>query len=392
MSQMVTPWTVEAGEEGINYDKLIKEFGCSRITPKLIERIEQLTKRRAHHYLRRGMFFSHRDLSNVLDAYERGKPFYLYTGRGPSSESLHLGHLVPFLFTKYLQDAFDVPLVIQLTDDEKFLFKDNLTPEECYRLGFENAKDIIACGFDVNKTFIFSDMDYIQTMYPTILKIQKKTTYNQVRGIFGFKGDDNIGKSAFPAVQAAPSFSVAFPTIFDNRKDVFCLIPQAIDQDPYFRMTRDVAPRLGWLKPSLIHSRFFPALQGQKTKMSGSVTTSSIFVTDSPKEITDKINKYCFSGGRDTMEEHIKYGANLSVDVPYQYLEFLEEDDGKLKDIGDKYSKGELLTGEVKKILIDKLIILLKNHQEARAKVTDEMVREFMNPNRECLKQFKKKI
>lgn len=30
------------------------------------------------------------------------------------------------------------------------------------RLAYENAKDIIACGFDVNKTFIFSDMDYIQ--------------------------------------------------------------------------------------------------------------------------------------------------------------------------------------------------------------------------------------
>jgi tryptophanyl-tRNA synthetase len=50
-----------------------------------------------------------------LDDFEKEKPFYLYTGRGPSSESMHLGHLIPFLFTKYLQDAFGVPLVIQLT-------------------------------------------------------------------------------------------------------------------------------------------------------------------------------------------------------------------------------------------------------------------------------------
>lgn len=40
-----------------------------------------------------------------------------------------------------------------------------------------------------------------------------------------------------------------------------CLIPCAIDQDPYFRMTRDAAPRLGHLKTALIESRFFPALQ-----------------------------------------------------------------------------------------------------------------------------------
>lgn len=55
---------------------------------------------------------------------------------------------------------FDVPLVIQLTDDEKFLWKD-MKLDEANKLAFENAKDIIACGFDVEKTFIFSDLDFI---------------------------------------------------------------------------------------------------------------------------------------------------------------------------------------------------------------------------------------
>jgi len=83
-----------------------------------------------------------------------------------------LGHLIPFIFTKYLQDAFNVPLVVQMTDDEKFLWKD-LTLDECRRFTRENAKDIIAVGFDINKTFIFSDVDYVGTMYPNIVKIQK---------------------------------------------------------------------------------------------------------------------------------------------------------------------------------------------------------------------------
>ena len=61
---------------------------------------------------------------------------------------------------RYLQDSFDVPLVIQMTDDEKFLWKD-LQLEEAHRLAYENAKDIIACGFDENKTFIFSNLDYM---------------------------------------------------------------------------------------------------------------------------------------------------------------------------------------------------------------------------------------
>ena len=54
-----------------------------------------------------------------------------------------------------------MPLVVQMTDDEKFLWKD-LGLEEAHRLARENAKDIIACGFDSKKTFIFSDLDYMR--------------------------------------------------------------------------------------------------------------------------------------------------------------------------------------------------------------------------------------
>ena len=41
-----------------------------------------------------------RDFNIILDRYEQGKPFFLYTGRGPSSDSMHLGHMIPFVFTK----------------------------------------------------------------------------------------------------------------------------------------------------------------------------------------------------------------------------------------------------------------------------------------------------
>ncbi len=57
--------------------------------------------------MRRGMAFSHQDLSKIFDAVEKGIPVYLYTGRGSSTESMHLGHLIPFKLTKYLQDALN---------------------------------------------------------------------------------------------------------------------------------------------------------------------------------------------------------------------------------------------------------------------------------------------
>jgi len=160
---------------------------------------------------------------------------------------------------------------------------------EAHQLGRENVKDIIACGYDISKTFIFSDVEYIGTMYPNICKIQKTFTYNQVRATFGFSASDHCGKVSFPAVQAAPSFSSTFPAIFGHNTKIPCLIPQAIDQDPYFRLTRDCAPKLNYVKPALIHSKFFPALQGAKSKMSSSNENSAIFMTDTPKQIKKKI-------------------------------------------------------------------------------------------------------
>ncbi|XP_024358588.1 tryptophan--tRNA ligase, cytoplasmic [Physcomitrium patens] len=382
-SQVVTPWEVGSKDGGkINYDKLIVDFGCTKMDADTVSRIERLTGRPAHPFLRRNVFFAHRDFDKILDSYEKGEKFYLYTGRGPSSESLHLGHLVPFMFTKYLQDAFKVPLVIQLTDDEKFMWKD-LKLDEARRLARENAKDIIACGFDVSRTFIFSDFEYVGgEFYRNMVRIAKCVTLNQVRGIFGFVGEDHIGKVMFPPIQAAPSFPTSFPHLFgdaNQSKNIRCLIPCAIDQDPYFRMTRDAAPRLGFHKPALIESSFFPALQGESGKMSASDPNSAIYVSDNPKQIKDKINK-SFSGGRDTAEEQRKFGANIEVDIAVKYLGFFLDDDKELARIKEEYRTGKLLTGEVKKILIDVLVAMVERHRRARAAVTEEMIDVFMAP------------
>lgn len=65
-----------------------------------------------------------------------------------------------FLLHRWLQDTFDVPLVIQLTFDENLLLKD-LKMAEVRMFAFETAKDIIALRFDIEKTFIFSDLQFV---------------------------------------------------------------------------------------------------------------------------------------------------------------------------------------------------------------------------------------
>ena len=139
--EIISTTTVQAASnEGFDYSKLIVQFGSEPLQQDVVDRFEKLTGTKAHHFLKRGIFFSHRDLNKLLDHFEQGKPFYLYTGRGPSSDSMHLGHMVPFMFTKYLQEAFKVPLVIQITEDEKILMQElnfqqvrNMMIEKCER-------------------------------------------------------------------------------------------------------------------------------------------------------------------------------------------------------------------------------------------------------------------
>merc|ERR1712060_248098 len=141
-------------------------------------------------------------------------------------------------------------------------------------------------------------------MYPNIVRIWKAITYNTAKGAFGFVGESNIGQSAFPAVQAAPSFPSSFRIPLKGQHEMACLIPCAIDQDPYFRITRDIAhkivppshPMKG--KPALLHSKFFPPLQGATGKMSASDENSAVYLTEKPEEIETKIMRYAFSGGQ----------------------------------------------------------------------------------------------
>lgn len=360
---VVTPWEVRGD---IDYDKLIKDFGVDHISKELVKRLEKHTGN-LHTLLRRGLFFAHRDLGWILDEYEKGNQFYLYTGRGPSGHT-HLGHLVPWIFTKWLQDKFNVKLLFQMTDDEKFLFNSGLNLEKTNRFAYENALDVIALGFDPKKTEIFSDIDYIHTLYPHALRVAKKITFSTTKAVFGLKNESNIGQIFFSSVQAVPAFLESVR----QGKNIPCLIPHAIDQDPYFRVARDVLPRLGYYKPASIQGRFLPGL-AEGGKMSASIPDSAIFTTDSEKTAKKKVMS-AFTGGQATVAEQKKRGGNPDICPVYHYLTFLFEDNDKaLKDQYIRCKSGELLCGEHKNQLTEKVSTFLKLHQQKREKAKDTL-------------------
>jgi len=273
MTHIVTPWEVKGN---IDYDKLIQEFGVSKIDQKVLNRIQKHTGE-LHPFLRRGVFFAHRDLNFILDEYEKGNKFFLYTGRAPSGNT-HLGHLVPWLFTKWLQDKFGVELYFQFPDEEKFLFKQNLEWEDTQKYLYENMLDVIALGFDPAKTKFIIDTRHANLMYPEALKVAKRITFSTVKAAFGMTNETNIGSIFYTSMQAVPAF---LPCVLKKKK-MPCLIPHAIDQDPHFRITRDVIPKLGYYKPASIQCRFLPGLQGMETqgKMSASEEATAIYTTD----------------------------------------------------------------------------------------------------------------
>jgi len=248
---VVTPWEVSGD---IDYGKLIKEFGVSKISDDTLERIRKYTKD-MHFMLRRKIFFAHRDLNWILDEYEKGNKFFLYTGRAPSGP-IHLGHLMPWIFTKWLQDRFNVELLFQFPDEEKFLFKQDLSFEKGQEFLYDNMLDIIALGFNPKSTKFLIDTKHAGLMYKEACKVSKKITFSMVKSSFGLSNETNIGSIFYTSMQAVPAF---LPSILKN-KNIPCLIPHAIDQDPHFRLTRDILPKLGYYKPASIQCVFMPPL------------------------------------------------------------------------------------------------------------------------------------
>ncbi|MGZ5486645.1 MAG: tryptophan--tRNA ligase [Nitrososphaeraceae archaeon] len=366
---IVTPWEVLGVLEDKTYIKLIEKFGTQSISLELLEKIKKLTGE-IHPLIKSQYFFSHRDLDWLLTKYENGEPFYLYTGRGPSG-FIHLGHILPWLFTKYLQDKFGSKLLFQITDDEKFLYNLGATKETISKYTSENILDIIAIGFTPNLTRIIIDTKHIHHLYPIATEIARKITFSTAKAVFGFTNTTNIGMIGFPPIQAAPCF---LPSIIE-KKPTPVLIPAAIDQDPYWRITRDIAAKLGFYKPAQIHSKFLPSLS-RVSKMSSSRPETAIFTTDEP-EIVEKKVLSSFTGGQATVSLQKKLGGNTDICPVYSYLKYFFDNEKESLERYIRCKSGNLLCGECKSDLAintrDFIIEFKRKREKAKDKVKDFM-------------------
>lgn len=353
LSIKIDPW---ASLEVKNYDKVMKEFGIDRIG----ELYTKLPLR--HHYFSRGIIFGHKDFDRIVKAIKEKKTFVMMTGLMPSGK-FHLGHKIVADMIIYLQ-KLGAECYVAVADIEATLTR-GIKREEAREIAIEQyLLNYIALGLNSKKTRFYFQSEG-STEYNNLSKyLSKKTTFNELNAIYGSLAPEKI-VSAFTQVA-----DILHPQLKENGGPKPVIVPVGLDQLPHINLTRDIASRMkseyNFVLPSAIFNKMLPGLQGGK--MSSSKPESYIALTETPEEVKQKIMKYAFSGGRETVKEHREKGGNPDVDVSYQWLTYFEEDDKKLEKIYHDYKTGKLLTGELKQILIDKLNKFLKHHQAEREK------------------------
>jgi tryptophanyl-tRNA synthetase len=289
----------------------------------------------------------------------------MMTGLMPTGKC-HLGHLMIVKQMVFFQ-KLGAKVYIAVADLEAYNSRGQ-SIEESKKIAEDYILNYIALGLDPNKCEIYfqsnrsKDSKKSNAYYRLQNLLARHATFNEFKAVYG---DITPGKMLSSLLQAADMLHPQLPE-FENICPV--IVPVGTDQDPHLRIARDISQRIKlykFIQLSSIYTLFLPGLKGGK--MSSSDPLSYIAPTDDPKTVKNKINKYAFSGGQPTAEEHRKLGGNPDVDVCFQYLRmFLEEDDKKLKDIHDDYKSGKLLTGELKAYTIDKINEFLKEHQKKR--------------------------
>jgi len=361
MDAVFNPWEVKGD---IDYQKLVTEFGV-----KPLKTLSPAFK--SNILFRRGVIFAHRDIQKILDAKKEGKPFVMMTGLMPSGK-FHLGHMLVAQQILFYQ-ALGAKVYIAVADIECYnargqdLAKSREIAIDQYILNY------IALGLRPENCEIYFQSDRSRdarkanAYYRLQNLLARHATFNEFRAVYG---EITPGKMVSALLQASDMLHPQLPEFGCGQ--VPTVVPVGIDQDPHLRIARDIAKRIpgtSFEPLSSTYHRFMPGLSGGK--MSSSDPNSYIALTDDEKQVKNKINKYAFSGGRATVEEHREKGGNPEIDVSFQYLwSFFEDDDARIAKIREDYQAGRLLTGELKAILIAKMSAFLsgihKRREEAK--------------------------
>lgn len=283
------------------------------------------------------LMFLPSNLINIIEFHRGLKDFnnnnlnnyYLYTGRGPSNNSFHIGHLLGLElileFQKYLQNK----IFFMISDDEKMM-RDKITENEMKNNIENTIKQLNKIGFNENNTEIQINSDGLQQkQYKLLIKLINMVTLNKLEHIFGKK--NNVGEYFYVFIQLLPCF-------IDINKQ--CIIIAGKDQDPFFRLAREIALKINYKPPIIIYTKNVPSLDGGD-KMSTSIISSiPIFLSDNEEQIKNKIFMIK-KVGAGSLDELFNNGCNLDIDIPYKLIELFDKNEFNVDLIKKYYQKAQ---------------------------------------------------
>ena len=305
-----------------------------------------------------------------LISYQRGfetldlsKPVYIYTGRGPSKAAFHIGHLPALKLCLALQAYFKTTIQFMIADDEK-IFRDGISRDQMTENVSETIRQLSQIGFnETNTHFRINSTGIKAEEYELVMKMLGSISVHTLTSIFGEKS--NLGEYFYPLIQVLPCFS----------KSSQCIVIAGIDQDPFFRLARGLARKMGFAPPIVLYTHSVPGLDGSE-KMSTSVLDSNpIFLGESASSVAKKVSKIR-KVGAGSLDELFARGANLEIDIPYRLLTFFDESEN-LPLIAKAYTFG--LTDPCEVAQLNELVgeTGIKS-QNGRTMLTSSGIRQYL--------------
>jgi len=300
----------------------------------------------------------------------------ILTGDTPTGQ-LHLGHWVGSLENRVaLQDQYDCFFLI--ANMHAFTTRAD-KPDEIRRSTLDIVKDWIACGMDPEKsTFV------LQTEIPGIAEL---TWYLAMLLPFNRVMRNPTLKTELEDKGLGDNYSFGFPMYSVGQcADILIfrpeLVPVGEDQLAHIEPCREVARRFNQLycgvNPHTEDDDYvkagglFPIPEGKvgrvarligtdgKLKMSKSLN-NAIFLTDTFKQIKKKMGG--LYTGRQTMDEPGDINNTL-----FQYVHAFIHDDARVKELEEKYTKGDNIgDGHIKVEVAEHIDKLLEPMRERRA-------------------------
>jgi len=344
------PW----GNEVPEYEKLFSEFGMQKFEK---EKFSEWAEK--HRLFRRGIVFGHRDLAQFIEAVKKGKPTAVLSGIKPSSE-FHLGAKMTAEELIFFQKEFGSKVFYCIADLEANA-DNGILLEQSHKIAVSNVADLLALGLDSKNTYIYKQSQEQRVMNTAYL-LARRVTHSTLKAVYGER------EMALYMAALTQVGDILLPQHEDFGGPKHVLVPVGADQDPHIRLSRDIAAKLGLVVPSATYHRLMKALNGEE-KMSKRDPMGVLNLSD-PIALAKKKVMGTFTGGRTTAEEQRKLGGIIEVCVIYDLAtyHFLEKDE-ELLEMRRRCLKGEILCGEDKLWLWERIEGYLSEHHKKREKM-----------------------